>query len=59
VENYGRAGQATDDYMVHALPCWIPKATNTHSELVKLIVLPQQQWLHEGASIYVIRTLLV
>jgi hypothetical protein len=32
------------------IACWIPKATNTHSEYVILIVSPLQQWLHEGAS---------
>jgi len=30
--------------------CWIPKATNTHSECVKLIAFPLQQWLHDSAS---------
>ena len=30
--------------------CWIPKATNTHSEYVMLIAFPLQQWLHEHAS---------
>ena len=29
---------------------WIPKATNTHSQYIILIVLPLQQWLHERAS---------
>jgi len=28
----------------------IPKATGTHSEYVILTVFPQQQWLHERAS---------
>jgi len=28
---------------------WIPRATNTHSDHVILIVFPQQQWLHERA----------
>jgi hypothetical protein len=34
VENYGTAGQATDDYIIRRMrfACWIPKATNTHSE---------------------------
>jgi len=32
------------------IACWIPKATNTHSEYVILIAFPQQQWLHERAS---------
>ena len=30
------------------IACWIPKATNTHSEYVMFIVLPLHQWLHEG-----------
>jgi len=29
------------------IACWIPKATNTHSENVTLIALPLQQWLRE------------
>ena len=31
------------------IACWIPKATNTHSEYVILIAFPLQQWLHERA----------
>ena len=38
------------------IACWIPKATNTHSEYVILIAFPLQQWLHERTSIYVTRT---
>jgi len=30
---------------------YIPKATNTHSNYVIIIAFPQQQWLHESASI--------
>jgi hypothetical protein len=30
--------------------CWIPKATNTHSEYVIIITFPLQQGLHERAS---------
>ena len=30
--------------------CWIPKSTNTHSGCVILFAFPQQQLLHEGAS---------
>jgi hypothetical protein len=30
--------------------CWIPKATDTHSEYVILNAFPLQQWLHESAS---------
>ena len=33
------------------IACWIPKATNTHSQYVILIALPQQQCLHERASL--------
>jgi hypothetical protein len=32
------------------IACWIPKATNTHSQYVILIAFPQQQWLNERAS---------
>ena len=34
------------------IPCWIPKATNTHSKYVKLIAFPLQQWLRGGASTF-------
>jgi hypothetical protein len=30
--------------------CWVPKATNTHTGSVIIIVLPLQQWLHIRAS---------
>jgi len=33
------------------IACLIPKATNRHSEYVILIAFPQQQWLHERASV--------
>jgi hypothetical protein len=32
------------------IACWIPKATNTHSEYVILIAFSLAQWLHERAS---------
>jgi hypothetical protein len=32
------------------IACWIPKATNTHSEYVILIAFQLQQWLHNRAS---------
>jgi hypothetical protein len=39
---------------VYRLPfaCWIPKAKNTPSECVILIVLPLLQWLHERGSFF-------
>jgi hypothetical protein len=33
------------------IACWIPKATDTHSEYVILIAFPLQQLLHELASL--------
>ena len=33
------------------IACCIPKAINVHSEYVMLIAFPQQQWLHECASL--------
>jgi hypothetical protein len=33
------------------IACWIPEATNFHSEYVILISFPLQQWLHESSSI--------
>jgi len=34
-----------------SVACWIPKATDTHSEYVILIVFPLQQCFHERSSI--------
>ena len=33
------------------IACWITKAADTHSEYVKLVAVPMQQWLHEIASV--------
>jgi hypothetical protein len=32
------------------ITCWIPNATNTHSEYVVLITFPLQQSFHERVS---------
>jgi len=32
------------------IACWIPKATNAHSQYLILIAFPLQQWLHESVS---------
>ena len=32
------------------ISCWVPKATNTHSDYVTLTAFPLQQWLHKRAS---------
>ena len=52
MEKYCRAGQATDDNIIcpMRIPWWIPKATNTFSEYVIVIVFPLPQLLHERAS---------
>jgi len=33
-----------------SIECWIPKATNTHSEYAILTAFPLQQLLHQNAS---------
>ena len=35
------------------IACWVPEATNTHSEYVILIAFPLQQWLHECTTVLV------
>ena len=32
------------------IACWIPKATNKHSECLTHIAFSPQQWLHERAT---------
>ena len=53
VQKFGRIEQATDENITWqcALHCWIPKATNTHSEHVILIAFPRQQLLHERPAL--------
>ena len=52
MEKYGKAGEATDVNIIRRIrtACWIPKATDTRSEYITLIVFPRQQWLREHAS---------
>jgi len=33
------------------ISCWMPRATNTHSEYVIIIDFALQQWLHERVSV--------
>jgi hypothetical protein len=49
---YGTAVQAAYNNTIRRMriACWITKATNTDSEYVILIPFPQQQRLHERAS---------
>ena len=48
MHKYSRAGQATDDSMAHA-HCML--AINALSGYVIITARPQQQWLHESASV--------
>jgi hypothetical protein len=50
---YGGAGEVTDDNIVlrMRIPCWIPQATNTHSQYVTLTAFPLQLWLQQNASV--------
>ena len=45
VEEHGRAIQGTDDNIIRRmrLTCWIPKATDTHSEYSIIIAFPRQK----------------
>jgi len=53
VEEYGRAGQATDDNIIRRMrfTCWMTEATDTRSEYVILLAFPRQQWLRERVSL--------
>jgi hypothetical protein len=53
VEKYGTATQATDDNIIQRMRFArsITKTTNTHSEYVIFIALPQQKCLRERTSI--------
>jgi len=51
LEKYCRAGQATDDNMVHAHYMLNPQGyKHTHSEYVILIAVTLQQWMHKHPS---------
>jgi len=52
-QKYRRVRQDTDDNITRRMriACWLPKATNTHSQYVILIAFPLKQWLQERAPI--------
>jgi len=52
-KKYGRTWQASDDNIIRRMrfACWMTEDTNTHTEYVRLIVFPQQQWLRERTSL--------
>ena len=46
VKKYGAARQDTDyNTIIHMHFTWLTKATDTHSEYVKLVTFPRHQWL--------------
>ena len=49
-DKFCRTGQATDNNTIvrMSIACWMPKATNTHSEYVIHIAFPVLQLLHES-----------
>jgi len=49
-KNIVEAGRTQMTIWCLRIACWIPKATNTHSDYVILIAFPLKQWLHERAS---------
>jgi len=53
VKKYGRVRQVTDNNIIRRMriACWIPTATDTHSDHVIIIAFPLHQWLHERASV--------
>ena len=50
----GRVRQVTDDNIIRRMRfvCWVPKATNTHSEYVILIAFQLQQWCTNTPQFY-------
>ena len=52
MKQFWRVGQATDCNIICRMcnACWIPKATNTHSEYAIIIAPLLQGWLLECAS---------
>jgi len=52
-KKYVRSGHVTDDKIIRRIhiPCWITKATNTHSEYETHITCPWQHWLRQRVSI--------
>ena len=52
MEKHGKVRQVTYDNILRRMrtTCYIPKATNTHSQYIILIDFPLQQWLEECSS---------
>jgi hypothetical protein len=56
-KNIVEPGKPQKTIKLMRIACWIPKATNKHSEYVILTAFSGQQWLQQRATIY--RTLVV
>jgi len=52
----GTAGQAIDEDIIQRMriACWIPKATNSHSEYVITIAVAWQKLWQEGATMFLL-----
>jgi hypothetical protein len=52
MEKCGGVGQITDDIIRRMrIACWVPKATNIHSEYVILTAFPLENWLRYCPSV--------
>jgi hypothetical protein len=49
-KNIAERNRAQMSILRMRIACWIPKATDTHSENVIIIAFPRQRWLQERAS---------
>jgi len=51
---HGIARKVLDDKIIFRMrfPCWITKATDTHSEYIVLVSFSRQQWLRERVSMF-------
>jgi len=58
VEKYVEPGRPQMTIWCIHIACWIPKATNVHSEFVILIAFPLKQWLHERDNTFYLCTIL-
>jgi hypothetical protein len=60
-KKHGKARQATDDNTLRRIrfACWTTKATDTHSEYVKLIAFTRQPQLCERALMLILCTFAV
>ena len=53
MEKYGTAVHATDDNITRRMhiACWVTKTGDTHSEYIKRVAFPREQWSREFALI--------